>query len=115
MTAQEERNYGRGHGREELRNDSRVDNRNESRAERTGRGRGRGDATEKGEKITMSHILCQLHIRKAITILSKFHCSWSNKFIVTILMRLSMENRGITISVFVFLANEGHYKCSVGN
>ncbi len=51
MTAQEERNYGRGNGREELRNDSRVDNRIESRAERTGRGRGRGDATEKGEKI----------------------------------------------------------------
>ncbi|KAA0722277.1 Zinc finger CCCH domain-containing protein 13 [Triplophysa tibetana] len=41
-TAQEERNYGRGHGKEEVKNVNRADNKNESRAERTGRGRGRG-------------------------------------------------------------------------
>ncbi|KAI7811033.1 putative zinc finger CCCH domain-containing protein 13-like [Triplophysa rosa] len=41
-TAQDERNYGRGHGKEEVKNVSRADNKNESRAERTGRGRGRG-------------------------------------------------------------------------
>lgn len=98
MTAQEERNYGRGNGREELRNDSRVDNRNESRAERTGRGRGRGDATEKGEKIPMS--LCQLHLKKVCHNIIKISLLmvkliYSNN----ILMQLCMENRGIVISV----------------
>ncbi len=103
MTAQEERNYGRGNGREELRNDSRVDNRNESRAERTGRGRGRGDATEKGEKILMSHILCQLHIKKSVAILSISLLMVKQIYSKNILMRLCMENRGIVISVkFIF-------------